>query len=643
MKNKIYIIALALGMFLDVQGVAQGATINSSFDLNIECRGDCQHDNSLVLFRYQGKITETIHKTVNFVTASSTNAPTSFNLNMNDSVSLVSNPTTGDWVVTGGQYDTPPSDGAMYEVLRQKVSGDLNIFQIGTSIPMDKNNFVIESEDPSIVSCEDGVCKAVGEGTTHITVSFPDESQSDRLTQTVPASCLQKLPKIFSVFKIKDETCVKSYVINGPEDGYGTITFKALQQVGTKITPSVPIVMTYSLPSITYTVTVPNTSNVSQVTTCAGVNNITTSGATVNWTYADQDNDPQTNYAIDIATDPSFNDIVDTETAPNNTDVSAVRSLVITGLDPNTTYYARIQTYNDTNGWGDYASCGASFTTKDGPVDGICGETLNTCDDGTLYSTGVNQWICKGINNGADSPACTYQTSNSSCTPSDSTAIVGDEITYTVDSESAKSYRWMDNLGNILSGSTNSDTYSITYDQPGVYSKKVEITKDDGTKEITYCGAVRVDGDCGPQPDDQADACSIDGSMRPYECVNNKWVLGPATPCEPTMELVDDNASSTGPRVNGGFRFNPSLVPVGGSCKLFVNVKNARVCKLVNQSGQNISLVNTGTLPFFKVNGVNRAVGTYKLYCKATTTASHAFTQLGPTRSCYSSPNVKEN
>ncbi|MEI6553010.1 MAG: fibronectin type III domain-containing protein [bacterium] len=633
MKNKIYIIALILGMFLGIQGVAQGATIDSTFHLDINCHDKCP-DDGFTIYGFKGNVTEIVHKTVNFVTDSQVNTPQSFNLNMDDSVSLVSGTTTGDWFIAGAQYDSPKSDGVLHDLFRRSA---VNYIQMGTSIPLDDNSFNIVSENPNVVDCEDGVCKAVGEGVTHVTISFPTSKQ----TESYPSKCLTKRASGGWHTKTVYADCTKSVEVNGPEDGYGKIIFKAVtvsKEHGER--DAMPILMTYSFPSITYTITVPSVSNVSQITSCNGVNNITTSGATVNWTYSDSDNDPQTNYAIDIATDPAFNDIIDTETAPDNTDVSGIRSLAISGLDPNTTYYARIQTYNDTNGWSDYTSCGVSFTTLDGPVDGVCGTDLNTCDDGTAESTGLNRWVCHGKFTGKDSDVCTFFKPAFSCEASQRRAVVGEDVTYTVDPDDGVSYQWFDN-SNHIAGETSS-SYTYAYLRTGSYNESVKMQKTDGTTETASCSTVTVDCDDSLKPDDSD--CNIDGSKTNYICQpDGTWLAsGTTSSCDPDMKLVDDGTSS-GTGSSGGFRFTPSMVPVGGFCKLLVNVKNARVCKLVNQSNQDIPLTNTGSLPFFKVEGANRPVGTYKLYCKATTTPSHPFVQLGPSRTCYSSPNVNEH
>ena len=121
--------------------------------------------------------------------------------------------------------------------------------------------------------------------------------------------------------------------------------------------------MTYSLPSITYTITVPPIVNVNHTVACNGANPISDRGATINWAYSDIDNDPQTNYQIQIATDSAFNAIIHSIVAPANTNVASVRNTAISSLNPNTRYYTRVRAYNNTNLWSNYSVCSGSFTT----------------------------------------------------------------------------------------------------------------------------------------------------------------------------------------------------------------------------------------------------------------------------------------
>ena len=125
--------------------------------------------------------------------------------------------------------------------------------------------------------------------------------------------------------------------------------------------------MTYSLPSITYTVTVPHVVNANHTVVCNGANPITDRGATINWTYTDPTNDIQTNYQVQIATDSTFNSIIHSIVAPANTNVSSVRNAAISGLNPNTRYYARVRAYNNANLWSNYSVCAGSFTTTNTP------------------------------------------------------------------------------------------------------------------------------------------------------------------------------------------------------------------------------------------------------------------------------------
>lgn len=620
MKKYIYITAITFGMLLCGRGVTEAATVDSSFNLNVNCNFKCQNEG-LIVFRYKGAITETVHKTVNFVNSSGHNVSQSFVLNLEDSVTLKPEPTTGDWFITGGYYDSPPSDGVLYEVLL--LPHQLR-FKIGTSIPMDSNNFVIESADPSVVSCEGGLCKAIGGGTTNITVSFPKTKQAP---SPVEKTCVTKKGDgPFSPTTSDNTSCNMEYEVDGSNVGYGKINFMASQETlqmhrETVIftTVSKPVLKTYSFPSITYTVTVPSVSNTPQATACNGIGNITASGATINWTYSDADNDPQTNYSIEVATDPAFNNMYDSWTAPDNTDVTNVRSINITGLGPNTQYYARVKSYNDTNDWRDYGTCVDGFKTTDGPVNGVCSIEKNKCDDGNPGSTTDNQWVCNGINGGANSDTCFVPALT--CFSSQRKAVKGEEVKYIASPDDGESYRWFDG-DNQISGEESS-SYKTSYQQTGSYNRSVVMNKSGKTESAT-CSTVTVG--CGINPNENN--CSIDGIRTKYSCQSDgTWQPEGTTTCTVVPTL-------------GKFLFKPNRVAVGGFCKLFVDVQNATVCQLENKSNQVIPLTNAATKPKFTVNGIDRPVGTYKLFCKSTTSAP--FLQMGVARTCDSNSEATE-
>ncbi len=102
-----------------------------------------------------------------------------FNLDLNKHVTVRPTPTTGEWFVTGGQYDSPLSDGILYEMVEDavKIGDKWQRFYIGTSVPADSNTVAVSSQNPSIVSCTNGVCTAVGAGSTNITLTFPTTDQ----------------------------------------------------------------------------------------------------------------------------------------------------------------------------------------------------------------------------------------------------------------------------------------------------------------------------------------------------------------------------------------------------------------------------------------------------------------------------------
>lgn len=370
MKKSFPLFLLLTGLFLYGQTSVYAATVNSTINLTINCDQKCQND-ALILYRFQGQITETLHKNVTLVNEANANVTCSdFDLEIDKSVQVRSNPTQGEWFVTGGSYDSPPSDGVLYELAGSAyvAGGVWNRFYVGASVPSDLNTVDLTSQDPSIVRCNANGCTALKEGTTNITLSFPVQNQVANL----PVRERDK----WGTFNARGDFI--QYELEGSATGYGKILFMAEQKFGTKITRSKPIIMTYSFPSITCRVTVPPRPNRDHEVECKNIDPISDSNARVNWTYSDADQDVQTNYQIEVATRNDFaqNSIVKRETAPANTNIATVRHKLISDLAPNTQYYVRIRAYNPVNNWSDYSVCSGGFKTLE---EGGCpaGQTKN--------------------------------------------------------------------------------------------------------------------------------------------------------------------------------------------------------------------------------------------------------------------------
>lgn len=101
-------------------------------------------------------ITENLHKNVNLVNESGANVTCAgFNLEIDKNVQVRSTPTRGEWFVTGGAYDSPPSDGILYQLSTS------NNHYVGTSVPSDTNSVMTTSADSSVINCSNGVCTAL--------------------------------------------------------------------------------------------------------------------------------------------------------------------------------------------------------------------------------------------------------------------------------------------------------------------------------------------------------------------------------------------------------------------------------------------------------------------------------------------------
>jgi hypothetical protein len=161
--------------------------------------------------------------------------------------------------------------------------------------------------------------------------------------------------------------------------------------------------MTYSFPSITYTVTVPPVPNTLHVSTCTGTSAITKDSATVNWSYTDVDPlDVQTQYQVQLST-KSYSDsgFTNADIVFSSSSASSVTNHTFTGLTASTTYYSRVQTYNATNGWSGFSSCAFGFTTSPDdvpPGSPVClcngTRTLTCTTNGIATTTDSNSSSC---------------------------------------------------------------------------------------------------------------------------------------------------------------------------------------------------------------------------------------------------------
>lgn len=323
-------------------------------DIKVCSNDDCtnaENGKYATVRGYDGDLTLTINQPINAYLTGGVVANKSFNLNKNESVTIKVGDVTGSWVVTGGYSDTPPADNVWYNLVAPRSSANFSNYhvQLKASYPQPYNTPTFTSSDSNVISCStagnDSNCTAVNPGTATITVSFPNININ---------------PLGFGNRDINPNN----------KTGYGIVSFDTQYKdngVWKKTTQS-DMFKRYKLSSFTYSVTVlapavvtaggnGNTNN-AQVTVCSGVDYIAQTSANVKWSYSDAENNTQTAYNVQLATDSGFTYIV-----AQGEGTGAFNARNITGLTPNTTYYARVATKNDYNGWSGYSNCSGSFTT----------------------------------------------------------------------------------------------------------------------------------------------------------------------------------------------------------------------------------------------------------------------------------------
>lgn len=382
--RKYLLIFTVLAIFISFNQSAEAVEVTKQKNITINCDEQCE-DKGLVMKDIAGEIELTLHKVVRFYRDNGVIAPKIFNLDLGKSVTLTEYPTTAEWFAKGDLFDSPPANGKRYKFYQYENQGmipwTIVRYYITGGVPTDIGNAKIKSDNPSVVGCGDGKCTAWKSGTAKITISFPSKTFQKKTTyffnhETKPE-------------KISEGNAYGSINLKGEETAQPVKSVRKLVSNPNEEVYQKSTMMTgYNFPSIEYTVTVPETPNTPHTSSCKGISDVTASSATVKWDYSDADLDPQTSYSIQIATDKDFKNIVKALTAPSG-DVSGVRTQNITGLTPNTTYYARINTYNDANNWNAYSTCGDNGFTTDGNKPQVV-TYVNT--DNVTDTTGVVHW-----------------------------------------------------------------------------------------------------------------------------------------------------------------------------------------------------------------------------------------------------------
>lgn len=401
MKKIITTSTLSLLMVLSFN-YAHAASSADTVSVKINCIQHCE-DKGIIFSGIKGQITTTVKKVVNFVRQTGNITNLNFNLNIGKIVTLdqKTTDTSGDWFFQGGEYDSPPADGVFYKAFEitdsMLIEGSGGVktnrtkrYYFAISKPSDSEKAVITSNNPAIVSCDGKECTALKAGTATVDITFPNSEQTSNneiLGRTTG----------FGKFVIKGQKIVER---NFPNLYYTpVIGLYPYNMEPTLEERANTVVKTYQFPKITYTITVPPNANQDQVSSCQSITNVTQNSGQVNWAYTDADSDKQTNYKVQISKDAVFSaaNIVKSISAPANTDVSNTLNTNITGLTPNTTYYAQVATYNDENNWSSYSVCSSTFkTTANNPQ-----AVAYTNTDGITETSATVHWTYSDPENDA--------------------------------------------------------------------------------------------------------------------------------------------------------------------------------------------------------------------------------------------------
>ncbi len=368
---------------------------------------------------------------------------------------------------------------------------------------------------------------------------------------------------------------------------------------------------------------------------------ITPTGANLTWIYTDQESDKQSNYQIDLSTEQSFTDMTKIKTfwgGGDTKDVSTIRTHIMTGLKPNTTYYVRIKgKAADAPYWSYWAY--STFKTLPGT---LC-DTSHKEDDKTCLATKELEYYC------ANGEWKTQETGNLcggntglSCLNDNGIFLTTENAKFTVTSLTDGTYQWYRSDGTTLISGANTNEYIERFSIVGRHTLYAKFTKAGEPVKSASC-SVNVDT-CRPRSPGQCDPvtkkqtvyfCTPAGeSSREEDCGG-----GCTNPFDPACDNGGGGGGGTNP-VLKKFEFNPKIVKEGNSCPAYIEVENAVECSLKNRSQDLFPLVVT-TGNKVSVTGIRFDVGTYTLYCKGTAVDS-TLRPIG-TRACTSVPDIKED
>ena len=629
MKKYIHIALFIITFFtLDIKD-AEAFTTSGSYQIKIVCLKYCSGANvDLEINGLTGIIAGSAYKFVDLVRSNGNYVNRNFNLNIGKTVSLDTSQTSGWWFFTGGWDDSPPSDGVMY---RLELEGAGRGFDVGISMPNEGTSIPrIRSSNTNIVSCTNTGCTAQKPGTAQITVSFPPTVQTSSYPFSKnPAGVGDPMGYGKVNTRIQDLYPNSAGILSARKDSNG-------RTLGTYRVAS-----SYELGSIVYNVTVPPIPNAPHVVTCTGISNISKYGATANWSYSDIDGDLQSNYVVQVSTDPSFVNIVQSRTATANTDVSAVRSTVLSGLTSNTKYYVRVRAYNNTNAWSAYSSCGLGFTTATDTTTAptcFCDKRDQVCSYSYSTSTEKNAPICNF------SSACTVTSGQN-------------DVTFTVipiNSLGNVNYKHGDisadrgsGVAYVYTTPKTSGTQSVNFSLTDTYDNKTSSSMCyienpvTGTppEVIPISNPTAINGQCN---NSVRYSCSAGRYIADRNISPDTWVChginggseasclydGPTTPTTPIINLTKD------PKVT---------LNRGGKCTLSWDIQNVPtpdgVCMLtgwnIGGSGQDIKNTKNSTI----ISGLQ----TNQKYVLTCTGLGQPTPTISKSVICRVNPNISEN
>jgi uncharacterized repeat protein (TIGR02543 family) len=370
-KNIIRVVCIGV-IFMSSYSIVSAIDLRSTYTMDVNCTVSCP-DEGLTLGTYQGQITVNLIKKIFLRDERGRDVGLAPMINIGATLRLDERDTTGTWFETGGLYDSPPADGRWYKVLDQRMWSRRNEVHMVVSEPKDTNQIRLESSNTNVVTCNtnERTCTAVGAGTADIRVIFPNTDQTGK-KNWLGTNKIIGSKNGFGLISYKAKGMYTETYNSRGGINYGQTWFDA-EVTGTNIKIASK---TYGFNTMVFGVIVLPDINYGQSTSINSITPTKTS-AQITWTYQDPENDPQLNYQLQIATNSSFTNIVQQITAPQNTNVSAVRSYNVTGLNSGTTYYARIRTYNQYNAWGAYTVPRSFTTIADVPPVTSCSSITN--------------------------------------------------------------------------------------------------------------------------------------------------------------------------------------------------------------------------------------------------------------------------